>query len=153
MAKAAHSVRLDEVLERRVQAYANDRDITPSEAIRRILERGLAVEGIDLYANPLTEAISRTVRSEFALIQRAMEEQSRASEDRIAKVCSHGTKAALANFVQVVDLSRALIDVYRSENPVEMYNYYDEIGGRLQHGESLAEIRPPAEFLTDESDA
>lgn len=153
MAKTAHSVRLGEVLERRVQAFANDRGINPSEAIRQLLEKGLAVEGIDFYASPLTEAISRTVHSEFALIQRAMEEQNRATEDRIAKVCSHGTKAALANLVQVVDLSRALIDIYRSEDPVEMYEYYSNIGGRLQYGESLSEIRPPAEFLANEDGA
>lgn len=153
MAKTAHSVRLDEVLERRVQAFANDRAYTTSEAIRQLLEKGLAAEGIDFYAGPIANLISRSVQSEFALIQRAMEEQSKASEDRIAKVCSRGTKAALANLVQVVDLSRALIGVYRREDPAEMYDYYDEIGGRLQHGESLAEIRPPAEFLADEGDA
>lgn len=142
MAKTTHSVRLDEIQERRIQAYASDNAIKTSEALRQLIEKGLATEGVDLYANPVAELISRTVRAEFAFIQQAIEEQGRATEERVAKVCSRGTRAALGNMVQVADLSRALIEAYRTDDSADIYDYYSHIGGRLQHGESLAKIRP-----------
>lgn len=152
MAKTTHSVRLDEIMERRIQAYASDRDIKTSEALRRLIEKGLATEGVDLYANPVAELISRTMHAEFAFIQRALDEQGRATEEHVAKVCSRGTKAALANVVQVADLSRALIEAYRNDDPSDIYDYYSCIGGRLQHGESLAKIRPAGAIAADDGE-
>ena len=140
--KAVHSVRLDAGLERRVEAHASAQGIKMSEAIRDLIEKGLAASSVDLYASPLDDIIRRTTQSEFSLLRLSMDEHAKTMEERVAKVCSRGSRAALANLVQIVDLSRALIPSYQSNTDAEIFEYYREIGGQLLHGEQLEKIRP-----------
>ena len=135
-----HSVRLSQSLDARVRAYAAEAGLSISDAVRALVEKGLVSESLD--ALPLGEYISRCIRSELALLQSMQGQHDKALEERLAKVLSRGTKASLANVVQVLDLSRVLISAYQNEDPAEMYKYYMEIGGKLQRGDSFESVRP-----------
>ena len=137
-----HSVRLNQSLDTRVRAYAAEAGLSISDAVRALVEKGLVLESLDIYALPLGEYISRCIRSELAMLQSMQGQHDKALEERLAKVLSRGTKASLANVVQVLDLSRVLIGAYQNEDPAEMYKYYMEIGGKLQKGDSFESVRP-----------
>lgn len=140
--KSVHSVRLDAGLERRVEAHASAQGVSVSEAIRDLIEKGLAASSVDLYASPMADLVRRVMQSEFSLLRISLDEHTKDMEERVAKVCSRGSRAALANLVQIVDLSRALIPSYQSNTDVEIFDYYKEIGGQLLHGDRLEKIRP-----------
>lgn len=144
MTSKVHSVRLGSALEARVQAYSSENGVSASEAVRLLVEKGLISESLDIYALPLGEYISRCIRSEMALLQSLQEQHDKALEERLAKVTSKGTKAALANAVQVADLSRVLVEAYRGDSAGSIYDYYMRIGGLLQRGDTLESARASA---------
>ena len=78
-----------------IDAYAKAEDVGRSEAVRRLVKRALS-------QGELADVISERV------------------EDRVAKVCSRGTKASLANFIATMTFASAIGNIERANHNVIM---------------------------------
>lgn len=139
--KTVKSIRIDTVLERRIASYAANGGVTEAEAIRRLLERGLACEGLSVFATPVGALVRDCVEAEFSLMREDMDARNERLEERVAKVCSRGTKASLQAAAQLNDVGRAVIPAWRETDAAELWSYYARMGGELQSGVSYADLK------------
>lgn len=139
--KITKTVRMDDVLERRVKSYAEAKGVRESDAIRSLLEQGLACEGLSVFATPVGALIRDVIEAELVLFREELDDHERRTEERLARVCSRGTKAALHVAVQLNDLSRALVPVWRETPAKELWDAYSRAGGEIQAGVSYAEAK------------
>lgn len=140
-AKIVKSVRLDRSLDERVKAYAAAAGVTEAEGIRQLLEKGLACESLSLFATPVGSLIRTCIEAEFSLLRSEISERNDELEDRLARVCSRGTKASLQAAAQINDVSRAIIPAWQAVDPVELFDHYSRIGGEMQRGSSYKDAR------------
>jgi hypothetical protein len=139
--KTTKTVRMDDVLERRVRAYAETRGVKESEAIRGLLEQGLACEGLSVFATPVGALIRDVIEAEFSLMRDDMDSRNDALEDRVARVCSRGTKASLQAAAQLNDLSRIMVPAWREVPAEELWRHYSAMGGAMQAGRAYRDVR------------
>lgn len=139
--KKIRSLRVDPVLDRRIAAYAQARGVKDSEAVRDLLEKGLACEGLTLFATPVGQLIREVVEAEFALMREEMDERGGRLEDRVARVCSRGTKASLQTAAMLNDVSRAIIPAWKEASAEELWAFYAKQGGELQSGRAYGDVR------------
>lgn len=139
--KVVKTVRLDPLLNRRLKSYCEASGVREADAIRKLLELGLASESLNVFATPVGELIRTVISAEFSLMREEMDEHENLMEERVARVVSRGTKASLASAAQLNDLSRALIPAWRDTSAVDLWKHYQGIGGALQSGASYADVR------------
>lgn len=139
--KITKTVRMDDVLERRVRAYAETRGVKEPEAIRGLLEQGLACEGLSVFATPVGALIRDVIEAEFSLMRDDMDARNDALEDRVARVCSRGTKASLQAVAQLNDLSRIMVPAWREVPAEELWKHYSSMGGAMQSGRAYRDVR------------
>lgn len=141
MPKTTHSVRLDATIEHRIKVYATANNLTASEAIRDLIEKGLACQALSVFATPLGELVRDCMEAEFNLMRDALDEHEAQIEERVARVCSRGTKASLHTAMQLNDMSRALIPAWRDTPAEELWGSYSRAGGELQAGIPYADVK------------
>lgn len=139
--KVTKTVRLDESMTRRIQGYAEANGLKESDAIRSLIEAGLSCESLPLFATPLGSLVRSAIEAEFNLMRAEIEERDEQLEERLARVCSRGTKASLQAAMQLNDLSRAIVPAWREVEGAELFAAYARAGGELQAGRSYADAK------------
>ncbi len=139
--KIVRTIRVDPVLDNRITSYARAAGIKDSEAVRQLLEKGLACESLSVFATPVGALIRDVIEAEFSLLRSDLSEREMRLEERVAKVCSRGTKASLHAAMQLNDLSRAIVPAWRDVPAKELWDDYARAGGELQHGASYSEAK------------
>ena len=129
------SVRMDGVLAHRVVSYAAAEGVKEADAIRRLITKGLACEALSIYATPVGQLIRDVISAEFSLMR------DDALEDRVARVCSRGTKASLQAAAQLNDLSRIMVPAWREVPAEELWKRYSSMGGAMQSGRAYRDVR------------
>lgn len=139
--KKVRSLRVDSVLDARIASYAQATGMKDSEAVRDLVEKGLACEALSMFATPVGRLIRDVIEAEFSLLRDGMDESSERLEERIARVVSRGTKASLATQAQLNDVSRAIIPVWKDVPAADLWSHYSRMGGELQAGKSYADVK------------
>lgn len=139
--KIVKSVRLDPVIDRRISSYATSAGITEAEAIRKLLEQGLACESLNVFATPVGSLIREVMEAEFNLLREDLDARNEKLEERVARVCSKGTKASLQTAAQLNDMSRAIIPAWRETDAADLWNHYARMGGELQSGRNYSDVK------------
>lgn len=139
--KITKTVRVDEGMARRVQSYAEANGLKESDAIRELIEAGLSCSSVSLFATPLGSLVRSAIEAEFNLMRAEIEERDERLEERLARVCSRGTKASLQTAMQLNDLSRAIVPAWREVGGAELFAAYARAGGELQAGRSYADVK------------
>ena len=135
------SVRMDGVLAHRVASYAAAEGVKEADAIRRLMEKGLACEALSVYATTVGKLIRDVIAAEFSLMRDDMDARNDALEDRVARVCSRGTKASLQAAAQLNDLSRIMVPAWREVPAEELWKHYSSMGGAMQSGRAYRDVR------------
>lgn len=139
--KKVHSLRVDSVLDARITSYAQATGMKDSEAVRDLVEKGLACEALSMFATPVGGLIRDVIEAEFSLLRDGMDESSERLEERIARVVSRGTRASLATQAQLNDVSRAIIPAWKDVPAADLWSHYSRMGGELQAGKSYADVK------------
>lgn len=139
--KTVKSIRIDEVLEARIASYATAAGYSEAEAIRTLLEQGLASESLSVFATPVGGLIRDVIEAEFNLLREDMDQRNEQLEERVARVCSKGTKTSLHIAAQLNDVSRAIIPAWRDTEATDLWKYYSKVGGELQSGRSYSDVK------------
>lgn len=139
--KTIKSIRLDANLNNKIVTFAAASGLKESEAIRLLLERGLACESLSVFATPVGQLIRDVIEAEFALLSTNLESFEESLEERIAKVTSRGTKASLHTAMLLTDVSRAIIPAWRETPAAELWQEYSRAGGELQAGRSYPDVK------------
>ena len=132
------SVRMDGVLAHRVASYAAAEGVKEADAIRRLMEKG---EALSVYATPVGQLIRDVIAAEFSLMRDDMDARNDVLEDRVARVCSRGTKASLQAAAQLNDLSRIMVPAWREVPAEELWKHYSSMGGAMQAGRAYRDVR------------
>lgn len=135
------SLRVDPELDRSIAAYAQAHGVKDSEAVRDLLKKGLACEGLSVFATPVGELIRDAIEAEFNLMREEMDERNDRLEERVARVCSRGTKASLQTACMLNDVSRAIIPAWSETPAEELFAYYSRQGGELQSGRAYGDVK------------
>ena len=135
------SVRMDGVLAPRVASCAAAEGVKEADAIRRLMEKGLACEALSVYATPVGQLIRDVIAAEFSLMRDDMDARNDVLEDRVARVCSRGTKASLQAAAQLNDLSRIMVPAWREVPAEELWKHYSSMGGAMQAGRAYRDVR------------
>ncbi len=135
------SVRMDGVLAHRVVSYAAAEGVKEADATRRLITKGLACEALSIYATPVGQLIRDVISAEFSLMRDDMDARNDALEDRVARVCSRGTKASLQAAAQLNDLSRIMVPAWREVPAEELWKHYSSMGGAMQAGRAYRDVR------------
>lgn len=139
--KIVKTVRVDALLAKRIESYCMSAGMKEADAIRFLLEQGLACESLNVFATSVGSLIRNVVEAEFALMRQEMEEHETQMEERVARVVSRGTKASLQTAVQLNDVSRSIIPAWNNVNAEDLWNFYSEIAGKLQSGTNYSEAK------------
>lgn len=135
------TVRIDDDLEDRIKRYTQATGSTEGAAIRTLIERGLMTEGASLYATPLAQFVSELMQAELEAFRIELSSRNDSLEERLAKVCSKGTKASLADAVMLVDCMMGLFPSMREMPAEEIYEAYCKQAGQLQRGVPFAKMK------------
>lgn len=141
MKKAVKTIRLDGQLDARVKAYSASLGITEADALRDLIEKGLACESLSVFATPVGQLIRDVIEAEFNLLREEMDTRGEAAEERVARITARGTKASLHAAMQLNDLSRALVPAWRDIPARELWGSYSHAGGELQAGIPFDQVR------------
>ena len=142
------TVRMSRDLEERVRRYTEATGATEGAAIRELIERGLMTEGMSLYATPLARFVGELMQTELEAFRTELAARNDNLEERLAKVCSRGTKASLASAVMQVDCMMGLFPSMREMTAEEIYEAYCQQAGQLQRGVPFARMKKE---LSDET--
>lgn len=135
------SVRVTPMLGERISSYAVASGMKESDAIRKLIEQGLACEALSVYATPVGKLIRTVIEAEFSLVREDMDARNDALEERVARVCSRGAKASLQAAAQLNDVSRAVIPAWRDVPAEDLWAFYARQGGELQSGRPYGDVR------------
>lgn len=135
------SLRVSPQLDARITSYALSTNQKEADAIRDLIEKGLACESLSIFATPVGSLIRDVVEAEFNLLRAEFDERNDELEDRLARVCSRGTKASLHTAMMLTDVSRAIVPAWRNANGEGIWRAYARAGGELQAGKSYAEAK------------
>lgn len=141
MKKIVRTLRVDPSLDKRISLFARSTGQTEADALRSLLEKGLACESLSVFATPVGQLVRDVVEAEFNLLRAEFEEHEERLEERVARVCSRGTKASLHAAMQINDLSRALVPAWREASAKELWDAYSRAGGELQSGRSYEAVK------------
>lgn len=111
--KKVRSLRIDPVLDKRITSYAASAGMKESDAVRDLLEKGLACESLSVFATPVGKLVCDVIEAEFNLLREDMDSRNDVLEERVARVCSRGTKASLQAAALLNDVSRAIIPAWK----------------------------------------
>lgn len=139
--KKVRSLRIDKILDERISSYAAATGKKESDAVRSLLEIGLACESLNVFATPVGKLIRDVVEAEFNLMREDMDSRNDALEERVARVCSKGTKASLQTAAMLNDVSRAIVPAWKDVQAEELWAFYAKQGGELQSGRSYGDVR------------
>lgn len=139
--KKVRSLRIDLVLDKRISSYAAAAGMKESDAVRSLLEKGLACESLNVFATPVGKLIRDVVEAEFNLMREDMDSRNDALEERVARVCSRGAKASLQAAAMLNDVSRAIVPAWKGIPAEELWAFYAKQGGEMQAGRSYSDIR------------
>ncbi|MCL2438658.1 MAG: hypothetical protein FWE48_00045 [Coriobacteriia bacterium] len=139
--KIIKSIRLDPLLNKRIESYRVASGLKEADAIRHLLEQGLACESLNVFATPVGSLIRDVMEVEFNLLREEMQSRNDELEERIAKVNSKGTKSSLYSAVMLTDLARAVVPVWKETDPYELWRYYSQMAGELQSGRSYRDVK------------
>lgn len=139
--KKVRSLRVDSVLDARITAYAQAAGMKDSEAVRDLVEKGLACEALSVFATPVGGLIRDVIEAEFSFLRDGIDESSDRLEERVARVVSRGTKASLATQAQLNDVSRAIIPAWKDVPAADLWSHYSRMGGELQAGKTYADVK------------
>lgn len=129
------------MLGRRIACYASEAGLKESDAIRELIEKGLACEALSVFATPVGGLIRDVIEAEFSLMREEMDERSDRLEERVARVVSRGAKASLATQAQLNDVSRAIIPAWKDVSAADLWSHYSRMGGELQVGKSYTDVK------------
>lgn len=135
------TVRVSGKLEERIRRYMEATGTTEGASIRELIERGLMIEGMSLYASPLAQYVSELMEAELEAFRIELSARNDSLEDRLAKVCSRGTKASLASAVILVDCMMGLFPSMQEMPADEIYGAYMRQAGQLQRGIPFAKVK------------
>ena len=141
MKKKVRSLRIDPVLDKRITSYAAASGMKESDAVRDLLEKGLACESLSVFATPVGRLVRDVIEAEFSLMREDMDSRNDALEERVARVCSRGTKASLQAAAMLNDVSRAIIPAWKDVPAEELWAFYAKQGGELQAGRAYADVK------------
>lgn len=139
--KIVKSIRLDPLLAKRIESYCTANAMKEADALRHLLDQGLACESLNVFATPVGSLIRNVVEAEFSLMREELENHEQLMEERVARVVSRGTKASLQTAALLNDVSRALIPAWKELPAEDLYAYYAKIGGEMQAGASYRDAR------------
>lgn len=129
------------MLDASIASYATARGMKDADAVRELIEKGLACQSLNVFATPVGQLIRDVVEAEFSLMREDMDERNDRLEERLAKVCSRGTKASLQAAAMLNDASRALVPAWRDASAEELWAHYSRQGGELQSGRAYGDVR------------
>lgn len=139
--KKVRSLRIDPVLDKRITSYAAAAGMKESDAVRDLLEKGLACESLSVFATPVGRLVRDVIEAEFNLLREDMDGRNDALEERVARVCSRGTKASLQTAAMLNDVSRVVIPAWKDVPAEELWGFYAKQGGELQAGRAYADVK------------
>ena len=138
--KKTVTVRLDDETRAKVAAYrAVSGCATEAAAIRELVEAGLDAQGASLASAPLARFVREVMGGQLDLFRTELEARNDELEDRVARVCSRGTKASLHAAALVGDVARGLVPAYAQMTAEDVWAAYEAIGGAVQQGHSFSE--------------
>ena len=145
MAKKTVTVRLDDETRRQIVAYQTATGCkTEATAIRELVETGLLMSGSTLLTSPLTRFIREVMQGQLDLFRQEMDTKADQIEDRVAQVCSRGTKASLHTAALTGDLARAVVPAFQHMSAEDLWHTYARMGGAVQQGQSFTDARRQA---------
>lgn len=139
--KKVRSLRIDPVLDKRITSYAASAGMKESDAVRDLLEKGLACESLSVFATPVGKLVRDVIEAEFNILREDMDSRNDVLEERVARVCSRGTKASLQVAAMLNDVSRAIIPAWKDVSAEELWAFYAKRGGELQAGRAYADVK------------
>ena len=77
--KKVRSLRVDSVLDARITAYAQAVGMKDSEAVRDLVEKGLACEALSMFATPVGRLIRDVIEAEYNIMREEMDAPRRRS--------------------------------------------------------------------------
>lgn len=139
--KIVKTVRVDALLAKRIESYCISKGMKEADAIRFLLEQGLACESLNVFATPVGSLIRNVIEAEFALMRQEMEEHETQMEERVARVVSRGAKASLQTAAQLNDISRSIIPAWGNVKAEDLWKFYSKIAGKLQSGTQYSDAK------------
>lgn len=138
------SVRFDEATIRRVKSFAAGKGVTDSAAIRELVVKGLAADGLALYSSELGEFLRTTMNGCLASFEEALRRRNDEAEDRLARVTSRSTKGALVAALVSCDLAKGLFEGLADVPVEDVWRAYARQAGELQTGLGIDEVKANA---------
>ena len=138
------TVRMSADLSDRVKRYAAETGTSEGAAIRALIEKGLMEEGLNLYASPLGKLIEDIAQQELESFRAELELRSRDIEDRLARVCSKGSRSAVQACIMLSDCMVGLFPAMSELSAETVFTEYSHQAGQLQHNVPFAQIRKDA---------
>ena len=135
------SVRLDEKTYQRVKAYAIASGQKESAALRDLACKGLASDGLELYASELGQYLRSVMNGVLTTFDEALEQRNAEQEDRIARVVARSGKQASVASLICTDLAKGFFPSLKSVPIEKIYAEYSRRAGEMQAGKSFEEAR------------
>lgn len=138
------TLRLTDELCGRIEAYREATGTREADALRTLLDAGLMAQGMSLYATPLGRFMHELVQGELDAWRAEQDRRADDLEDRVARVCSRGTRASLHTAALLGDVARATVPAWRDTPAEDIWRTYQAMGGAVQQGLPLADARRQA---------
>lgn len=135
------TVRLDEKLNDKVAAFRAATGLSEAEAIRQLIEAGLMTQGMELYSTPLARFVRELMQGQLDLFREELDQRNDEMEERVAKICSRGTKASLQASVMMLDTMRGLFPAMADAPEEQVWRAYQQQAGKLQAGSSFHDVK------------
>jgi len=139
--KVVKSIRVDSLLDKRINSYCMASGLKESDAVRHLLEQGLACESLNVFATPVGALIRDVMEAEFNLLREEMQSRNDEIEERLAKVCSRGTKYSLYSATMLTDFARSIVPAWKEADGHELWKHYSSLAGELQSGRSYRDVK------------
>ena len=133
------SVRLDDETYRRISAYAQASGQRESAALRELAAKGLASDGLELYATELGSYLRSVLNGMLSSFSELLERRNSEQEDRIARVVARSAKQASVASLICTDIAKGLFPALKDIPVEEVYARYSERAGMMQAGASFGE--------------
>ncbi len=135
------TVRLDDGLRRLVKAHAAAAGTSEGAAVRELLRRGLAADGMELYSSELGSYLRSVMNGVLDVFREEMEARNDQLEDRVARVMGRPAVASVMSAIMCVDLLRGLYEGLRQTSSAEVFERYRRQAGEYQSGVPIAEVK------------
>lgn len=136
------SLRLPKGTIDKIAAYRMSSGETEAEALRSLIDMGLAAQSLDMYSAPLARLIRDILQGQLDLFRDELEERNDELEERVARICAKGTKCSIQSALISTDTMRGLFPALAEMGPEEIWRSYYRRAGEMQGGASFAEAMP-----------